>query len=329
MKAPIWESSPGALMNNLLFPTTVGTPRQFAYFDLYTFSTIGGPVLRYTTADMDISYTDSLGVLNVWTSKQVRIGSTQNRALAHWKVGLDVDSWQIEIFPRSVDDLTGATYPDLIGSVPWLAALRAGALDAARVTVDRAFFPLPLVPLFGGTVIQPLGVLRLFAGRVAEADCSRSGAVLTFNSHLDLLNTLMPHNLYQSSCSHVLFDSGCQLDKNAFATSHTILVNFDSNKMFRIAFFTVPGNTLTFGRAVFTSGQNNGFSRGIRGENANPAPGFMDILLNAPAPFTMQPGDTVTLYPGCDKSTAACSVDFNNLINFGGEPFIPAPEVAV
>lgn len=34
-------------------------------------------------------------------------------------------------------------------------------------------------------------------------------------------------------------------------------------------------------------------------------------------------GGTVSLYPGCDHSSAVCNSVFNNVLNYGGMPFIP------
>ena len=48
-----------------------------------------------------------------------------------------------------------------------------------------------------------------------------------------------------------------------------------------------------------------------------------------PFPYAPNVGDGFTCWPGCDKSMITCSSVFNNLINFGGTPFVPAPESGV
>jgi hypothetical protein len=40
-------------------------------------------------------------------------------------------------------------------------------------------------------------------------------------------------------------------------------------------------------------------------------------------------GDTFTAYPGCDKTQNTCTSKFNNLVNFGGFPYVPVPEAAI
>ena len=76
------------------------------------------------------------------------------------------------------------------------------------------------------------------------------------------------------------------------------------------------------GTLVFTSGENEGVSRSIKSY----APGVINFVF--PLPFDPASGDTFTVYPGCDKQMSTCGAKFNNLANFGGEPFIPVPETA-
>ena len=57
------------------------------------------------------------------------------------------------------------------------------------------------------------GTVVLFAGRVSDIDCSRTGIDLKCRSHLELLNIQMPRRLWQSSCTHVFGDAMCQFDR--------------------------------------------------------------------------------------------------------------------
>jgi uncharacterized phage protein (TIGR02218 family) len=76
---------------------------------------------------------------------------------------------------------------------------------------------------------------------------------------------------------------------------------------------------------TWTSGANAKLSRAIRQYTG--VSGGMTLI--APMPFAVAAGDAFTAYPGCDKQMATCSSKFSNLINFGGQPFIPSPETAV
>jgi len=52
------------------------------------------------------------------------------------------------------------------------------------------------------------------------------------------------------------------------------------------------------------------------------------FVLTQALPYAPAAGDTFVVYPGCDKSQRTCRLKFNNLANFGGFPYVPAPETA-
>jgi uncharacterized phage protein (TIGR02218 family) len=45
-----------------------------------------------------------------------------------------------------------------------------------------------------------------------------------------------------------------------------------------------------------------------------------------PLPVTPIPGETFRIWPGCEKTMTACDKGYQNIINFRGFPFVPAPE---
>jgi hypothetical protein len=308
MKTPIYETSSGATLALL-------QSRAFVYADLYTFTLPSGPVLRYSAGDLDIGYGG-----NSWSSKSVRFDTDSSKATAHWKIGLDVDTWQVVVYPRPIDELTGAAWPDTIGSTPWLRAAVGGALDGALVTVDRAYFPSWPAPQ--AIPIAPTGVLRIFAGRVAEVDCGRSGAVISVNSHLELLNIQMPRNLYQAGCSHTLFDAGCTLVEANFSITGSVAAGSSQSTIVSTAVTPGGSGTYALGRVLMTSGANTGFGRSVRRWSGGV------LTLMAPFYFPIETGDSFTAWPGCDKQFATCQA-FSNQANFGGQRFIPAPETAI
>ena len=72
-----------------------------------------------------------------------------------------------------------------------------------------------------------------------------------------------------------------------------------------------------------TSGLNAGVSRMVANWD-----GASTLSLQAPLPFGVAVGDTFTVTAGCDKTMATCTA-FGNLVNYGGEPFIPPPELSI
>lgn len=297
----------------------------FVFCDLYVFTLVTGEVLRYTTADVDVVYGGHT------YSSALFFDQSGNKAVGHWKTGLDVDTWTVYVMPVEVDPVTGAAFPVTIGSVGWLAAVAGGALDGATVDIHRAYWPawpqpwtspLPAYSDGSGTYV----IVDYFAGRVAGCDLMRNQAVITVNSWLDQFQLSMPRNTWQSSCRHTLFDAGCTLNATSFVGSG-IVTTVSNQATFQTNLSQAAGY-FSLGRLVWSSGLNAGFARTVRyyygGGSA-----LGGILLIAPMPFTIQGGDAFTIYPGCDKTLATCTGTFNNAVNFGGQDLIPPPETAI
>ncbi len=313
MKIAKYETSTGALVALL-------ATRAFVWADLYTITLATGVVLRLASGDSDWAYAG-----NTWSHGGPFIEHPDRKPTAHWKVGLDVDTWQFSVIPRAVDPISGVAYPDTIGSTPWLAAARAGALDGAVVQVDRAYLPAwPAYPR--PLALAPTGVVNIFTGRVAAIDVDRSAVMISLNSHLELLDQNMPRNLYQAGCGRTLFDAGCSLVAATYAANLTVNSGSTSSVLLATAATPAGSGTYALGRVVFTAGLNVGFTRAIRSMSS--AAGVLTLGLIAPMPFAIAAGDTFTAYPGCDKQMATCTT-WGNLANFGGQPYIPSPETAV
>lgn len=314
---------------------------QIFDFDLYTITPVGGlPLgdfnadfnadfssssqagLFFTTADFDIRWN---GI--TYKSGGIRIDEKSSKVQAHWKVGIDSDQWTVVVMPRPVDIMTGTAFPDTIGGVPWLNAVQAGLLDAADVQVDRAYFArMPTWPMPSGGAV-PLGVISgIFAGVVGEVDTTNTIATLVFNDYRSLLSQQMPRHVFQGECRHTLFDTGCTLLAGAFTKNGTALggstqVSIAQNMPTPV--LAGGAGTYVLGSITFNTGQNVGLTRMINGWNG---PGQPFTLLD-PFPNPVQSGDSFTVTPGCNKTQAACAA-FGNSLNFGGFPYIPAPETA-
>lgn len=125
--------------------------------------------------------------------------------------------------------------------------------------------------------------------------------------------------IYSSLCSADLGDARC-----GYAVTPTLasITTTDGRIGFTcpaLAAFTE--GTFTGGRVTFTSGASLGFTSEVRQHSS--AGGQVTILLWQAAPKTLQPGDTFSLTPGCDKRFATCETRFGNGLNFRGFPHMP------
>lgn len=285
----------------------------------YTFSLRGGGTVLLSEATFTIksgaTVWPGLGPLTV-------DGGTSTPSLGHWKVGSDVDQWQLTIAPRLIDAVTGATLPDKIGDQPFLAAVRARLLAGAGALVQEAYFDRAsgyYPPAVGGAT--PVGFLTIFRGSVGPTEVVNGQAIITLLDFRQLLQTQMPRNIYQAGCQHTLYDSGCKLSAPAFRQTGSVTA-VQSRSLFSTSAPAPAGSgTYDLGRVTITSGENAGITRTIQSWD-----GAQLVQVSPPFPFAIAVGDAASMYPGCDKTMASCTA-FGNLNNFGGNPYIPPPTV--
>src|SRR5580704_12332421 len=265
--------------------------------DAFTFTLRSGLVLCYTNVDVTFSYNG-----NTYLGNSILVDGLKYKAA----VGLEVDQQQITIAARSTDTITSGA--------PFLQALRDGSFDGAEIVRYRVFFS----DRIGGTAI---GSVLLFKGRLGVIDeIGRTSAKLTVNSDLVLLDIDMPRNVYQPTCLHTLYDSGCTLHKSDFQASGTVSTGSTASIIYW------PGANANFAQGTITF--TSGFLAGVTATVGSVVNGSSLNLIN-PLQSVPAPGDGFTVYFGCDHTLTTCQAKFNNLVNFRGFPYVPPPQMAV
>ena len=265
--------------------------------DVFTFTLRSGLILCYTNVDVTFTYNGKTYLAN-----SVLVDGLKYKA----SIGLEVDQQQIMVSALATDTIAAGA--------PFLQSLRDGAFDGCEIERDRVFFS----DRIGGTAI---GSVTLFKGRLGTVDqIGRTSAKLTVNSDLVLLDIDMPRNIYQPTCLHTLYDSGCTLIKNAFGT------NGAAGSGSTASLINWSGASANFqqGSITFTSGVNAGVTATV-----NTVVVGTSLTLGYPLQSVPSPGDTFTVYYGCDHTPGTCNSKFNNLVNFRGFPYVPPPQMAV
>jgi hypothetical protein len=172
---------------------TLLASRLFLTADCYTFTLPSGTVLKYTSFDTNVgAFATGVGF---------------ERSTAKWSTGLQVDTMDVTLHARPDQTVDGT---------PIIEAIAAGDWDGAQATVERAFMPLSTPGIQTGTIL-------IFSGWFGEiAEVGRIHAKIQLQSKMALLNTALPKALYQPGCRHVLFDSGCTLNRADFTTAGTV-----------------------------------------------------------------------------------------------------------
>lgn len=274
---------------------------RFKFADCFTITLLDGTKLRYTTAQSNI-LTIPVGEVDpvTFAAGQLLISGLRFRAI----IGTEVDEQDVTLQAKTSFTL---------GGVPFMAAVRSGALDGATIRRDRYFLTDWEEPPVGGVI--------LFAGRVASADnigilsCS-----IKVKSDLILINTPMPHNVYQPACLNTLFDETCSLVKSAFAEPGTVEA---ASTVLTINWAGATAGFFDLGTVLFENGPNVGVRKTIRRSTGTA------LILVSPLEFDPLIGGDFVAYPGCDKTQATCIGRFNNVANFRGFPFVPQPETAI
>jgi len=270
----------------------IDSPLAFA--DCFTFTLSTGTTLAYTNVDFPIRYNGLTFSATGPLVQGLRYKSS---------VGLEVDKQQISIAARTAD---------LVAGSPFLAAIRDGAFDGARVQRDRVFLSAP-----NGVVVA--GVM-LFHGRVSTVDSvGRTCAVITVASDLIVLDYDMPRNLFSPTCLHTLYDSGCGVVRDAYSTSGVVTAASTASAIS----FTGAAAAHTQGSIVFSSGMNANVRATIKTVVVGATLTLVYPLPNAPTA-----GDAFTISSGCDHTAGTCQARFDNLPKFRGFPYVPPAQIA-
>lgn len=265
---------------------------EFLMADLFRITLSNGQILRHTNADMPV----------VWDGQTYEAHKLIiKRGATRVAVGLDVDSNTLEI----------AAEPDYrLEGLQWSEAALGGALDGARVVIERIFF---------SDWATPVGAVVIFSGRVSDVSGSRSAVKVDVKSDIELLNVSSPRNIYQAGCMRTLYDGGCKVNREKFTVNGRVTANSTTGTELACNLTQADG-WFNQGVIKFTSGRNAGLSRTVK-EHKN---GRLSFALRLP--FPPQSGDVFKIYPGCDKRQETCGGKFNNIVHFRGFPYIPAAD---
>lgn len=125
----------------------------------------------------------------------------------------------------------------------------------------------------------------------------------------DAMKVRLPVVAAQRLCNHVLYDSGCTLDRAGFAIQPpTVFITGQSGSTVTVS--SVAGSVdhrFQYGEAVHSTQQRRMILEQI------------GTVLTVNMPFVgVNNGDGLVLYSGCDHRILTCRDKFGNVVNFGG-----------
>ena len=128
--------------------------------------------------------------------------------------------------------------------------------------------------------------------------------------------------VYNRTCRHVLGDAICSIVLSSYQAAGTVTgIDQQRNVIVDSGLTGAGAYYYDFGFLVWTSGNNNGETTEVK--TYDTFTGRFTFYI--PTYFDIQVGDTFTVYAGCDKVQQTCIDKYNNIVNFGGFPWIPGP----
>ena len=162
----------------------------------------------------------------------------------------------------------------------------------------------------------------LFDGEVSDTQIDESIIKLRCAT-LDFLNIELPKREFQVGCNWQLYGSHCGVTLANFLVSTTNSLFTTSTKVISAPEIQAFAGT-TFADNYFRGGYVTGLSSDNRDLTRHITSHVgITITILPPFPFDFALTDDIQLAPGCDHNLTDCEDKFNNLINYGGFPWIP------
>jgi len=155
----------------------------------------------------------------------------------------------------------------------------------------------------------------VWTGRVLESKRNNIEAELTCEASAAGMRRPGLRRHYQWPCPHALYGPQCKATKTAIPA---VVASIAGNKI------TLPDGFM----GAYTAADFIGGLLDWQGDSGTEARGILRIegttvvVISGP-PIGMAATDTVNVYLGCARTIASCANLHNNIVNYGGHPWIP------
>jgi uncharacterized phage protein (TIGR02218 family) len=285
--------------------------------DLFAITLPTGTVMYATEGQLDVTVASGT---SGWTGATTTFKATQ---YGRWQRGVFTSEAAFDFKANTMDLVCvpqpTTTYPGL-ASTGILAAAANGLFDAASITVYTAYFPAGLY----GT-IPAGGIETKFQGTITSVKAiNRVKVEFECADPLYLANQKVPNRTFQPACPWSFCDSNCTLSAANYTVAFTAKSGSTQYVLLPVSAFSQAAGYFTEGVVTCTAGNNVGLSQTVKLHASG------NLTLMNPWLLPVESGDTFSVIAGCDKTMTACGgrvqangTAVNNLINFGGTPFVP------
>lgn len=209
----------------------------------------------------------------------------------------------------SSQSLTSAFAENIIEEVE----VRKGIWDDAKIIVSWTSWKNPSA-----------GKLIIFSGRLGVISWTDDGLKAEVHNLVKYLQRDIGR-FYTAFCQHILYDSKCQVLESSFDFTGSVDVILTDTLKFKISGAAAgeADGYFSNGKLEWTTGNNVGLIHEVKAHDVDGDPLIGESLeMFLPTPYSIQAGDDFIVYAGCDKTLETCKNKFNNVVNFGGFPFL-------
>lgn len=164
------------------------------------------------------------------------------------------------------------------------------------------------------------GVVKMYTGRFGRIDQGDKGRVVI---DLKPISSAAGRNItterYSATCRAALGDARCTVDIEATAVNITVTAVTAGGAVIAAAALTQADDYWLVGTVKWLTGLNTGLTNDLTTSDQSSTA----IMLVSPPIIPIAVGDTGRVYRGCTKQVTYCRDEFNNVVNFRGEPFVP------
>lgn len=170
--------------------------------------------------------------------------------------------------------------------------------------------PVTLTIFRGQDLGASLDFITYWKGRIVSSSVTDNHVKLECESLFTTLNRVGLRAKFELSCRHALYGVGCNVNNQAYrVVSNVLSVN---------AGVTIEvQDAAAFGNNYYTGG----ILKSLTGEQRFILKQIGTTVTISRPIFDLT--SQVEIFPGCDHLIGTCNGKFNNVLNFGGFPYIP------
>jgi uncharacterized phage protein (TIGR02218 family) len=247
-------------------------------------------------------------------------------------VELYIFTYQSQVYRYTSDsediEVLGAEYTNMPGLARGpIEDTGSVSKSSLNITAPIDFPPSLLFEVYPPSGVVTLEIRRVqrsdltdpktfWLGRVLNATWSTGASQLMCESLFTRLKQPGLRRIYSKNCPHLLYGEECRADPDAFV--ELVVLDGVATDGFSISAPAIDAQPDGYFDGGMMKWDNSGeiISRGITTHIGD------SVTLTHPI-VGLTAGQTIQMFPGCDRTKPVCVAKFNNVVNYGGFPYIP------